>query len=102
VRDGLAARAFLAEWGDCYSALRRLGFPPMSQLSPRVVEAYKDHVARVFQTPGVQAILRRELAFIEPEGRALLARMVQIALHGEASASTRAFECVARVCGWYV
>lgn len=82
VRDGLAARAFIDARGDCYAALVRLGFPSMSQLSPREVGAYADHVSQIFQTPGALAILRRELAGIQVERSNLLARQVQIALYG--------------------
>jgi hypothetical protein len=100
VRDGLAARALADEWGDHYAALVRLGFPPMSQLSPREVDVYADHVTCIFKTAGVLTILRREFAGIEAERAALLARQVQIALYGPDDASTRAFEGLARVCGW--
>lgn len=34
VRDPLAARAFIAEWGDPGRALIRLGFPAMNRLPP--------------------------------------------------------------------
>jgi hypothetical protein len=100
VRDGLAAKALLYEWGDRYAALVRLGFPSMSQLSPREVGAYSDHVSRIFQTAGVWELLRRGLAGIEAERSTLFARQVKIALYGPDDASTRAFEGLARVCGW--
>ena len=62
VRDPLAARAFIAEWGDKGRALVRLGFAPLNRLPPDKVHLYNDYSARVFETPGVQAILLRDLA----------------------------------------
>ncbi len=100
VRDPLAARALIAEWGERGAALIRLGFPPLNRLPPHAVRAYDDHMKRVFGTPGVQAILRRELAGINAERAALLERQVRVALYGGDDASTRAFEALARVCGW--
>src|SRR5579871_2021653 len=100
VRDPLAARALIAEWGDRGAALIRLGFPSLNRLPPHAVRAYDDHMKRVFSTPGVQAILQRELAGINAERAALLERQVRVALYGGDDASTRAFEALARVCGW--
>lgn len=100
LRDPLAARALIAEWGDRGAALIRLGFPSLSRLPPRQVRAYEDHVQRVFETPGVRAIIRRELAQIEAERAALIERQVRVALYGDNDASIRAFEGLARVCGW--
>jgi hypothetical protein len=100
IRDPLAARALIVEWGDRVAALVRLGFPSLSQLPPSQVGAYRDHIERVFGTPGVAAILQRELAGINVERAALLERQVRIALYGQDDASIRAFEGLARVCGW--
>ncbi|MGC2406213.1 MAG: hypothetical protein WA431_07375 [Candidatus Cybelea sp.] len=100
MRDPLAARALIASWGDRVEALVRLGFPSLSQLPPSQVGAYRDHMQRVFGTPGVAAILQRELEGVNAERAALLERQVRIALCGDDSASIRAFEGLARVCGW--
>ena len=100
IRDPLAARALIVSWGDRVAALIRLGFPSLSQLPPSQVGAYRDHMERVFGTPGVAAILQRELAGVNAERAALLERQVRIALYGDDSASIRAFEALARVCAW--
>lgn len=100
VRDGLAARAFVAESGDAMSALVRLGFPGLNNLSKSEARRYGDYVSRIFGTPGVQAILKRDLASIDKERASLLARQVKIALHGQDADAVRAFEGLARVCGW--
>jgi hypothetical protein len=100
LRDALAARAFIAEWGDYSAALIRLGFPAMNRLPPRAVGAYSDYVRRVFGTPGVEAILKRDLAKIDDGRESMLARQAQIALHGGNAESTRAFEAIAGVCRW--
>lgn len=101
LRDPLAARAFLAEWGNCGNALIRLGFPPMNKLPPSEVPVYKDCVARVFDTPGVQAILKRDLSRIDLERDAMLSRLGWIGLHGGDGQSVRAIDLLAKVCGWY-
>ena len=100
LRDPLAARAFLAEWGNLGNALIRLGFPPMNKLPPDQVHLYKDYTARVFDTPGVQAILKRDLSRIDLAER-MLSRLSWIALHGEADQCLRAIDVLAKVCGWY-
>jgi hypothetical protein len=101
LRDPLAARAFLAEWGNLGNALIRLGFPPMNKLPPDKVHLYKDYAARVFDTPGVQAILKRDLSRIDLERDAMLSRLSWIALSDEDGQSVRAIDLLAKVCGWY-
>ena len=100
VRDQLAARAWISEWGDPISAFPRLGFAPLNRLQPKKVQLYRDYVARIFGTPGVQAILARDLASIDQERRSILARQVKIALHGDDAESVRAAALLIRVCGW--
>ena len=100
VRDGLAARAWISEWGDPTAAMARLGFPALNKLPQTKVGLYSNYVTRIFETPGVRAILKQALAPIDEERAAMLARQVKIALHGEDADSTRAFESIARVCGW--
>jgi hypothetical protein len=102
VRDPLAARAFIAEWGDFGRALIRLGFPAMNKLPPSQVHLYKDYIARIFETPGAQAILKRDLARLDIERDTILSRQAKIALqHPDAATRTRAAELIAKVCKWY-
>jgi hypothetical protein len=100
VRDPLAARAWIAEWGDRSRALVRLGFAAMNRLPPDKLRAYSDHVSRVFETPGVQAILKRDLARLDVEREAILSRQCRTALYGEDGESVRAATLLTRVCGW--
>ena len=100
VRDPLAARAWIAEWGDPGRALVRLGFPAMNRLPPDKVGVYKEHIARVFETPGVQAILSRDLSRLDADREAILARQLRTALYGEDAESVRAAALLAKVCGW--
>ena len=100
IRDPLAARAFVAEWGDVGRALIRLGFPPMNRLPPKKVPLYKDYAARVFETPGVHAILERDLARLDADREAILSRQCRTALYGEDGQSVRAATMIARVCKW--
>jgi hypothetical protein len=100
--DELAARAFISEWGDKGRALIRLGFPAMNKLPRDGVQLYKDHVTRVFDTPGVQAILKRDLSRTDLERDAMLLRLSWIGLHGDDGESVRAIDVLAKVCGWYL
>lgn len=99
-RDALAARALIAEWGDKGHALIRLGFPAMNRLPPDKVGLYRDYATRVFDTPGVQAILERELARLNVERDAILSRTCRTALYGADGESVRAAALLAKVCGW--
>ena len=74
IRDPLAARAWIAEWGDPARALIRLGFAPMHRLPPNKVGMYRDHIARVFETSAVRAILKRDLGRLDADREAILAR----------------------------
>jgi hypothetical protein len=100
VRDPLAARALIAEWGDRGRALVRLGFVAMNRLPPDKVRAYSDHISRVFETTGVQAILKRDLARLDVEREAILSRQCRTALYGEDGESVRAATLLIKVCGW--
>lgn len=100
VRDPLAARALIAEWGDKGRGLIRLGFPAMHRLPPDRVHFYNDYVARVFDTPGVQAILSRDLARLDVEREAILSRQMWTAMYGEDGESLRAAALLIKVCGW--
>jgi hypothetical protein len=102
IRDPLAARAFIAEWGDKGRALIRLGFPAMNRLPPYRVRLYNEYATRVFETPGVQAILKRDLARLDVEREAILSRVCQTALYGEDGESVRAATLLMKICGWEV
>lgn len=100
IRDPLAARAFVAEWGDKGRALIRLGFPAMNRLPPDRVHLYNDHAARVFDTPGVQTLLKRDLARFDPDREAIIARVCRTAIFGEDGDSVRAATLLIKICGW--
>jgi hypothetical protein len=100
LRDLLAGRAWIAEWGDPSRALVRLGFPALNRLPPDKVYVYNDHVARVFETPGARAIIKRDLGRLDADREAILARQCQIALYGDDAASVRAAALIIKVCGW--
>ena len=100
VRDPMAARAWVAEWGDVTRALVRLGFPSMNRLPPGKVRLYKHYADCVFGTPGVQAILKRDLSRLDAEREAILSRQLQTALYGEDAESVRAAALLTKVCGW--
>lgn len=100
MRDGLAARAWISEWGDPTAALLRLGFPALNRLPPSKVRLYSDYVDRIFGTPGVQAILAHDPSSIDEERKSILARQVKIALYGDDAASVRAAASLLKVCGW--
>jgi hypothetical protein len=82
LRDPLAARAF----------------PPMNRLTPDKIHLYKDYVARIFETQGVQAILKGDLAL---ERETILSRQYRTAICGENAESIRAADLIAKVCKWY-
>lgn len=100
LRDPLAARAWIAEWGDPNRALIRLGFAAMNQLPPDRVRLYTDYTARVFGTPGVEAILKRDLARLDCEREAIISRQLRAALYGTDGESVRSAALLIRVCGW--
>jgi len=80
--------------------LIRLGFPAMNRLPPDKVHVYHAYAERVFNTPGVQATLKRDLARFDPDREALIARMCRTALYGEDGESVRAAALLIKVCGW--
>lgn len=100
IRDPLAACAFIAEYGDKARALIRLGFPAMNRLPPDRVHVYHDHASRVFDTPGVKAILKRDLARLDLEREAILAKLCRVGLYGKDGESVRAAALLINVCGW--
>ena len=78
----------------------RLGFAPLNRLPPDKVHLYNDYSARVFETPGVQAILLRDLSRPDAEREAILSRQMRTALYGEDAESVRAAALLIKVCGW--
>jgi hypothetical protein len=72
----------------------------MNRLPPDKVSAYKAHIARVFETPAVQALVRRNLARLDVEREAILSKQVQVALYGEDAESVKAATLLFKVCGW--
>jgi hypothetical protein len=97
LHDPLAARAFVAEWGDVGRALTRLGFPAMNRLPPNKVRLYKDYAARVFETPGVHPILEPDLARLDADREAILSRQCRTALYAEDGQSVRAVRAAERI-----
>ncbi len=93
-------RAFIAEWGDKGRALIRLGFPAVNKLPLDRVHLYNDHVAPVFATPGMGAILKRDLARLDVEREAFLSRLGRMGLYGKDAESVRAAGLLIKVCGW--
>jgi len=94
IRDAFAARALIASEGDGFRAVVRLGFAKL-----RVNQA-REIVQRVFLTPGVQAILARDLSEPEQHRQELVERQVRIALYGDDTNAVRAFQMLAKTCGW--
>ena len=65
-----------------------------------LVLLYKDYAGRAFETPGVQAILKRDLGRLDPDREMILARMCQTALYGEDAESVRASTLLMKVSQW--
>lgn len=65
------------------------------------VALFKDYVARIFETPGVQAILKRDLSRLDIERDAILSHQGWVALYGEPAQFIRAADLIAKVCSWY-
>lgn len=97
MRDELAARALIACDGDAIRAAARLGFKGWAGKKWASRHLPTD---RIFNTPGCQAILRRDLASAEESRDLMIQRQIKIALYGEPVESTRAFQAIARVLGW--
>ncbi|MFZ0030620.1 MAG: hypothetical protein WAK84_01950, partial [Candidatus Cybelea sp.] len=64
------------------------------------VGLYKDYTARVFETPGVQEILKRDLSRLDADREAILSRQLRTALYGENAESVSAAALLIKVCGW--
>lgn len=101
LRDQMAASALFAEKLDEHNALRRLGFDP----GPRdwTAPTYKDSralAARIFGTPGVRAILTRDLEDESANRRMVVMNLLQIAEHGSDGEKVRAAQTLAKYNDW--
>jgi hypothetical protein len=98
VRDSMAVRVMFEEYGHTGAALKRLGFKVPSGQGSRDERAAL--VQRVFGTPGVKALLEKDLADAEANRQGVIARTTQIALHGKDDSSVRATQMLAKLAGW--
>jgi len=96
MRDRLASRALVNEWGRYWHALLRLGFR-----TTKMTKADK-HALReaVFDTPGCIAIREASLSDIEARRKQIIARQAEIAIHGDDEQATRSATFVARTADW--
>lgn len=96
VRDTLAVRVLWIHCGDMFAALRHLGFDTKEKSDVEL----RAMAVKVFDTAGVRERMSADLSNAEGQKQAMIARQVQIALHGTDENSTRAFITVARTLGW--
>ena len=105
MRDALATRALIQEWGDPYKALRRLGFDFEVTPNGAIGKEDRDHVRalikRIFETDGVKALYAKAFADIEALKPEILNRQAQIAMYGDDESSVRAASQLAKVGGWF-
>lgn len=101
LRDQMAATALFAEKLDEFNALRRLGFDPGPR--DRIAPTFRDSVAlahRIFSTPGVRAILTRDLEDESANRRMVVTNLLQIAEHGTDAEKVRAAQTLAKYNDW--
>jgi hypothetical protein len=103
-RDRLAARALMQCWCDYRSALIRLGYnkDQIAGKNGYLTDLGRAESARIFDTDGVRSILNRDLAKVEAERSAIIARQAEIALHGSDDAAVRATQQLAKMTGWQI
>lgn len=99
-RDKMAADALIAEKLDERRALLRLGFKFDSPDGWTLPPEFHAACEAVFGTPGVKAILERNLEDANSNKQKILARLVQTAMHGTDGESTRAAQQIARIADW--
>ena len=99
LRDQMAARALVQEWGDEPRALLRLGFECPKNATNRWMPEVWELAHKVFGTDGVQRILKSNLADLDAQKGTMLARLMQIATHGDDSNAVRAAGQLAKVMG---
>lgn len=100
IRDRMAARALVSEYLNGPNALKRLGFKITDEKGRLDRPYYLLLVKKVFETPGVRAILAHDLKDIEQVRKEVLARQTEIALHGEEGNAVRAATVIAKIAGW--
>jgi len=99
MRDQFAAMALMREWGSTANALARMGFDVgrgEGQIWGTALDAL---AARVFEKPGVTAILSHNFADVEASWQEILQRQRKIALYGDDDASARAAAQLAKIEG---
>lgn len=105
MRDALAVRALIQEWGDPYKALRRLGFDFEVTKNGGIGKddraEVRDLIKRIFETDGVKALYAKAFSDIEALKPEILNRQAQIALYGDDESSVRAASQLAKVGGWF-
>jgi hypothetical protein len=94
LRDAFAARALIEANGSGARAACVLGFSKPKHGFP------KGFMDRLFDTAGVQAILKRDLSKPEEYKSKLIERMVQLALYADEGSSIRAMQLLSKLCGW--
>lgn len=102
IRDQMAARALMAEWGRVREALVLLGFIQTDDYA-RIPKDQKQRfkLAKViFQTPGCQELLLRHLQEVDDNKGAILSRLQQVALHAADGEAVRAAQVISKMSGW--
>ena len=95
LRDRMAARALFSAMGRVGMALGILGFQTTSHGGD------SDEIApRIFGTEGVKEMLYQDLSDVEARRKEILARQVEVAIHGNDDSSVRAAQFLANVAGW--
>jgi hypothetical protein len=102
LRDQMAAQALFAEKLDEIRALQRLGFKiKMKESDPRRLDpGMWEMCERIFGTPGVKAILERDMTDAQAHRVAVTARLIQIAEHGSDAEAVRATQQLAKMADW--
>lgn len=104
MRDALAVRALIQEWGDPYKALMRLGFQFKIEPNGAIGKEDREHVRalikRIFETDGVKTIYAKAFEDVEALKPEIINRQAQIALYGDDESSVRAASQLAKVAGW--
>lgn len=100
LRDQMAASALIAERLDEPRALIRLGFHCGKNTTNRWLPEVWETAKKVFGTPGVRAILERDMEDAEANKAKIIARLVQTSMHGSDGDSVRAAQQLAKMADW--
>jgi hypothetical protein len=100
LRDQMAASALIMEKLDEPRALIRLGFHCEKNKQNRWVAEVWEKARQIFDTPGVKAILERDMEDAEANKAKIIARLVQTAMHGSEGDSVRASQQLAKMADW--